>query len=166
MPREHHEQQCHDGQPDRAAAGVADEAGQTKHQERKGRGGGGERVSEVEDEIVGQRPGECAQERRQLTAGQVGEKEMRAEEREKEAERHFERPRLRKREQETDPGERVKRRGLLCGEERLPRHLKPVPERQPPVLDRFAHRLSPGDVGSNDVHEDRRLRTVDSHLRP
>ena len=131
---------------------------------REGRGCGRERIPREEHEVVAEAPSRRRHERGQLPAAELAQEEIHREEREEVSERHLERPGLRERKEETDPGRRMEDSGLLDREQRLSGQLEPVPERKATILHGLARRLPPRDLLVDDVAQDRGPRLSDSHL--
>ena len=166
MARGQDQEESHDRQPDGPAVRVADETREAEEEQRERRGRRRQRVAEEKDEVGAEGPAGRSEESGCFSASERGEEEIGRKESEEIPQRHLEGPRLGERQQKPDPGRRVEDRRLLRREERLPRQDEPVPERQPAVLDRLAHRLAPRDLLVNDVTEDRVLRDRRPELLP
>ncbi len=146
----------HDHDHDRRAAAAAGHAAQTEEQQRKCRNGGRDGITEPEDEVIGQRPGHGAKQRRSLATRKLPKEQVSRKQGEQKPHRHLEGPGLGEGKNQPEPCQRMQRRRLLEGEQRLSGHAKPVPERESPVANRLPNRLASRNLRAHDVCQERR----------
>ena len=160
-----HQEQGRAGQGGRAPVGVAGQAPQAEQEKREGPDRRRLRVSRQKDEKVREGPAAGADQRGERAAPELAKEEERREQRDQEAEGHVERPGLRQREQESDPGPRMEDARELRRQQRRSGEHESVPQRPMPVLDRVAHGLAPRETLVGDVGKQRRLGLSDPGLR-
>jgi hypothetical protein len=131
------------------------EAAQAEQEEREARRRESDAPAEEEDHVGRESPPDGPDERRDRVEVELAEEKPSEEKREKERESAREGPRDGDREEDREPRRRMEDRRAGAPEERVAREYEPVPQRRPPVRDRFAHCGAPGQVREREVGEDR-----------